>query len=82
MRYSDVHRVAIAALDLAEQVRDTGPLELYNSLARQCAEDPERMAQILMCLAVWLDPTTSTLQLGRRAEAAVASRVKPIGVMS
>lgn len=81
-RYDDVHKVAIAALDLSEQVRECGPLELYSSLTRQCARDPERMAQIIMCLAVWLDPTTSTLQLARRAEAAAQGRVKRVGAAS
>ncbi|WP_330253055.1 hypothetical protein OG874_00120 [Nocardia sp. NBC_00565] len=81
-RYEDHHKIAIAALDLAEQVRDSDPMQLYRHLALQCARDPERMAQIIMCLAVWLDPTTSTLQLGRRAEAAAASRVKPVGAAS
>jgi hypothetical protein len=81
-RYTDHDQIAIAALDIAEQVRERGPLELYRSLTAQCARDPERMAQIIMCLAVWLDPATSTLQLGRRAEAATASRVKRVGAAS
>lgn len=75
-RYDDHHKIAIAALHLAEQVRDVGPLELYRSLAIQCARDPERMAQIIMCLAIWLDPSTSTLQLARRAEAVAEDRVR------
>lgn len=79
-RFTEHHQLAIAALDIAEQVRDTAPAELYRHLTNQCARDPERMAQIIMCLAVWLDPETSTLQLARRAEAAAQCRVKPTGV--
>lgn len=81
-RYTDHHKIAVTALDIAEQVRECAPLELYRSLTHQCAQDPERMAQIIMCLAVWLDPTTSTLQLARRAEAAAESRIKPAGAAS
>ena len=81
-RYEDHNKIAIAALDLAEQVRERGPAELYRHLTYQCVRDPERMAQILMCLAIWLDPTTSTLQLARRAEAVVRCRVRTPGAVS
>lgn len=81
-RYTDHHKLAVAALDIAEQVRDHAPFDLYRYLTHQCARDPERMAQIIMCLAVWLDPTTSTLTLSRRAEAAVEARVAKAGAVS
>jgi hypothetical protein len=81
-RYASHERIAAAALDIAEQVRDTAPAELYRHLTNRCARDPEAMAQIVMCLGIWLDPTTSTLQLARRAEAVGQCRVRTPGAAS
>lgn len=78
-RYADHGELAAEALGIAEQVRETGPLELYRYLTNQCVRDPERMAQIIMCLGVWLDPDVTTDELIRRAESAVESRVAVVG---
>lgn len=75
-RYATHDKIAIAALDIAEQVRDTAPAEVYRHLTNRCSRDPEAMAQILMCLGIWLEPTTSTLTLARRAEAVAQCRVR------
>lgn len=59
-RYTDLDPFAADALSLCVQVRATDPWRTYRTLAQQCHRDPERMAQLLMALAAFVDPETST----------------------
>ncbi|MBF6187606.1 hypothetical protein [Nocardia farcinica] len=73
-RYTDHDEIAAEALQLSEDVRELDPHATFRRLSHACARDPERMAQVLMCLAVWLDPDASTALLVARAERAAALR--------
>lgn len=78
-RFDNHDDIGTAALYLAEEVRYRPPLELYRRLAHQCRRDPERMAQVLLCLAVWLDVDAPISSLTARAEAIGNNRVEVIG---
>ncbi|MFC9892138.1 hypothetical protein ACFVMC_00450 [Nocardia sp. NPDC127579] len=81
-RYTDHDQLGAAALELCEAVREIGPLELYRRLAAHCVRDPERMAQILMCLAAWVDYDGPAGALTDRAAAIVECRVQSAGARS
>ncbi|MCC3311487.1 hypothetical protein [Nocardia africana] len=51
---------AADALALSSRVRESPPEQTYRTLTYQCHRDPERMAQLLMTLAVFVDPETAT----------------------
>ncbi|WP_280185168.1 MULTISPECIES: hypothetical protein [Nocardia] len=73
-RYTDHDQLAAEALQIAEDVRELGSLGVYRRLAAQCFRDPERMAQVIMCLSAWLDPETPVGTLIARAEAITEAR--------
>lgn len=75
-RYTDLDQCAADALALSERVRDAAPLHTYQHLAAQCRRNPERMAQIIMALAVFVDPAATTGQLKALVEDAVESRMQ------
>ncbi|WP_280441053.1 hypothetical protein [Nocardia brasiliensis] len=75
-RYSDHDELAREALSICAAVRELGPVQTYHHLTYACQRDPERMAQLLMCLAAWVDFDGPTSALVRRAEAIVESRVQ------
>ncbi|MBF6060557.1 hypothetical protein IU500_07165 [Nocardia terpenica] len=78
-RYTDLDDCAAAALTVCERVREMGPLETYRHLAAQCARDPERMAQILMALAAFVDIEAPLSVLRARVDAIVEDRVRAAG---
>lgn len=67
-RYTDPDEIAAEALQLSEDVREVDPQATFRRLTLACQRDPERMAQVLMCLAIWLDPDVSVGTLISRAE--------------
>lgn len=73
-RYEDPDEIAAEALQLCEDVREIDRERTYRRLAVQCVRDPERMTQVLMCLAIWVDPDVPISVLGDRAEAIAATR--------
>lgn len=72
MRYTDHDQLAAEALRLRDAVRGTEPVELYDQLTRDCAADPERMAQVIMTLAVLVDPAAGGRRLAQLADEVVA----------
>lgn len=79
-RYTDHDLLAAEALRICESVRELGPLQTYNHLAAQCQRDPERMAQMLMCLATWVPYDEEPVGgLVARAEAIVDGRIRAAG---
>lgn len=78
-RHTDHDKLAAEALTICADVREEGPQEVYTRLALRCARDPERMAQVLMCLAAWVDFDAPTSALGDRAVAIVEGRVRAAG---
>lgn len=68
MTYSTHDEIATAALRLCDDVRTTAPAVMYERVAKWCRREPEKAAQLLMCLAVWTDPDASMEELGDRAE--------------
>lgn len=77
MSYYETHdAIAARALGVCMEVREFGPLSVYRRLAAQCAREPEQMAQVLMCLAAWVDVESPTSALVERAEAITRSRVE------
>ena len=80
-RYSDHDEIRAGALQLRAEVRNGDPTELYDRLAAACRTDPERMAQLIMCLAIWVDPRASRRRLGE-LEAEAAAQVEPRPVLA
>lgn len=67
-------QIADAALDLIDEVHDvTDPRVMHAQIVKRFATQPDRMAQILMCLAFWaasvpinkLDDHTGSLAVER-----------------
>lgn len=75
--YIDLDQLAADALQLVEDIREVDPGRSFAHLALRCQRDPERMAQVVMCLAIWMDPDTPLSVLGQRAEAIAAGMVVP-----
>ncbi|WP_159840164.1 hypothetical protein [Nocardia sp. CY41] len=74
--YVDYDKLADGAIALCEQVRDVEPAVTFAELADRCVRDPQRMAQLLMCLAVWVDIDGPASALTARAEAVARGRVR------
>lgn len=72
--YVDLDQLAADALQLIEDIREVDPARSFNHLTVRCQRDPERMAQVVMCLAIWMDPDTKLSVLTERAEAITSSR--------
>lgn len=52
--FSDVEQVVEAAIDLIDEVVDVdAPDEMLRHIVHRFGTQPERMAQIMMCLAIW-----------------------------
>lgn len=73
--YTDLDQLAADALQLVEDIRDVDPDRSFAHLTVRCQRDPERMAQVVMCLAIWMDPDVSLSVLGQRAEALAGGRL-------
>lgn len=73
---SDLDRLANIAYQLSEQVRDDDPNKVRAELIRLCASHPVKAAQVLMVLAIWFDPDTTTQTLWERTESVCRSRVR------
>ncbi|WP_433660766.1 hypothetical protein ACQPW1_00305 [Nocardia sp. CA-128927] len=74
-RHTDHDELAAEALSICAAVRELGPAETYRTLTLACQRDPERMAQVAMTLATWVDYDGPTSALIKRAEAIVESRI-------
>lgn len=74
--YVDYDKLAGAAIALCEQVRDLEPEATFVELTKRCAKDPQRMAQVLMCLAIWVDIEGPASALTDRAEAVARGHVR------
>ena len=72
---TDVDALAEIAYELAEKVRDESPIRVRNELLVLSERHPLKAAQLLMVLAVWFDPTTTTAELWERTESVARSRV-------
>ncbi|MFC4124885.1 hypothetical protein [Nocardia rhizosphaerae] len=72
MRHTDHDAISAEALSLRAAVRTVEPIELYDRLAHDCAADPERMAQVMMALAIMVDPAATPDQLAELAQGAAA----------
>lgn len=75
-RDSDLDRVASIAYELSERLRDEDLTELHKQLVELCRFHPAKSAQLITCLAAWLDPETSTAVLWSRVEAITDTRMK------
>lgn len=73
--YEDLDEVAKHALDICQDVRDAdlGPQWHYSELARKCVAEPERMAQVILCLATWVPFESPPSTLADRAQAVTDS---------
>lgn len=71
---TDLDRVAKTAMSIVSDVRDIDPQRTLSTLTTLCATEPGRMAQVLMCLGVWVDPDDTTDALTRRAIDAAGTR--------
>ncbi|MGY4098079.1 hypothetical protein ACW2Q0_00705 [Nocardia sp. R16R-3T] len=73
-RYTNHDEIAADALRLCEELRERAPLAMYRRLAAHCERDPERMAQVIMCLAAFVDIDEEMSALTARVEEIVAPR--------
>lgn len=77
MSFYETHdAIAKRALEICSDVRELGPLSVYRQLAIQSVREPERTAQVLMCLAAWVDVDSPVSALIERAEAITDARVQ------
>lgn len=67
--YTDLDELAADVLQMVEVIQQTDRDRNFAHLTLRCQRDPERMAQMLMCLAIWMDPETPLSVLIQRAEA-------------
>lgn len=72
----DMDALAEIAYELAERVRDDDPHVMRAELQRLCVEHPVKAAQVVMVLAVWFDPETTTTELWERVNSVARSRVR------
>lgn len=82
MRYLDHDELAAAALQLRSDVRAVDPVELYDRLAAECRTDPARMAQVLMCLAIWISPSLTEAQLSGLADEVADLHAHPAPIVA
>lgn len=73
--HTDLDQLAADALQLVEDIRDIEPGRSFAHLTVRCQRDPERMAQVVMCLAIWMDPDTTLSVLAERAAAVAAGHL-------
>lgn len=75
---NDLDEVAAHALRICEDLReaDVGTDWHYGELAQQCATDPDRMAQVIMCLAVWVPFEQAPSTLADRAQSVADYRAE------
>lgn len=80
-RHSDHDEIAAHALQVCEDVRDPdiGPQFLYQELAKKCHDDPECMAQVIMCLAAWAPYEEPISSLAARTWAIAEDRIRAWG---
>lgn len=77
MAFYETHdAIAKRALEICAEVREFGPLSVYRELARQCVQEPDRMAQVLMCLGAWVDVESPVSVLVARAESITSTRIQ------
>lgn len=67
--YTDLDQLATDSLALVQDIQAMEPARSFAHLTVRCQHDPERMAQVLMCLAIWMDPDVTLSVLAARAEA-------------
>jgi hypothetical protein len=75
-REPDLDTVAQIAYELAERLREEDLRELHEHLVDLCRHHPAKAAQIIACLAAWLDPETPTGVLWERVESITDLRLK------
>ena len=73
---ADLDKVAQIAFEITEKLREEDLAELNRELIDLCRWHPVKAAQLVTCLAAWLDPETPTTVLWDRVEAITASRVE------
>ncbi|WP_067573641.1 hypothetical protein [Nocardia acidivorans] len=78
-RHTDHDEIAAEALLVCEAIRELAPLQVYTTLAIRCARDPERMAQVLMCVAAWVDYEGPVSELAKRVDEIVEGRIRAVG---
>ncbi|AHH16558.1 hypothetical protein NONO_c17580 [Nocardia nova SH22a] len=71
---TELGRCAVDALALSERVREQAPLDTYRHLVAMMRRDPERMAQLMMTLAIFVDPNSTTGDLQRLIDQALEGR--------
>lgn len=77
---TDLDRVAQIAYELAERLREEDLAELHQHLIDLCRDHPVKSAQLITCLAAWLDPETPTAVLWERVESVTQSRVEAVRI--
>lgn len=72
--YADLDQLAVDTLQLVADIQAIDPRRTFQHLTRRCEHDPERMAQTIMLLAIWMDPGATMSVLNQRAEAIAGAR--------
>jgi len=76
--YTDLDQLAADTLQLVEDIQAIEPGRSFEHLTRRCEHDPERMAQVVMLLAIWMDPDVTLSVLSERADAIAGARPKVV----
>lgn len=74
--HADVDAIAAYAQAIVDDIRHIDPREVLHELAVYAEAAPGRMAQIVMCLAAWVDPHEPLSARGERVEAITAPASK------
>lgn len=72
----DVDTVAQVAYEISERLREEDLAELHDELVGLCRHHPRKAAQVITCLAAWLDPRTHTAVLWERVESITRHRTR------
>ncbi len=70
--FPGVESVANTAHLVSLAMREMGPADVYDTLAALAARRPERVAQVMMALAAWVDPDEPMARRHVRVDAITA----------
>ncbi len=76
--YRNEDDIASAAWHIVEDVREVSPPQTHQALTNQCRLHPDRMAQVLMALAIWVNPDEPRCELDARVAQAARTRVRTV----
>lgn len=81
--YRNEDDIASEAWQIVEDVREVSPPQTHQALTNRCRLHPDEMAQVLMALAIWVNPDEPRRDLDQRVADAARLRIRSaLGVAS